>query len=664
MKSQDRVPRACEHCRARKIKCNGEQPCNACLKDPSRCTYRTGSVRKRKRRQTKDQLARAPATLLPAATPVSIDWSPSTLLDDPVHYKRQHELRAGIGVSNPKTGNFQFHGPSSGFTFLQRVYQRIHRSSSSSRESESLLARRSCSVPDGLQKWGMERFMFSAETDGDLRRMQWQTEAFLPRALGDRFIEAYFKIIHPQMSVLVYSEIRDAWTQMWEVPQSDRKLKNQEILFMVLALGARVVNLKDKEPENVEGWAEHFSSRAAEGPIFLQEPSVKGMHLMLLKAMYSLQLMRQNDAYLYLGHATRIAMVLGLHRSQVTDGRELHMHRLRHTFWTVFIFERISSVGMGRPSALSDNQIDTAYPDDFPSSFDNDDIYQAPSMECAWVRAMAEMGKLADRISVDIYSPASIKGITDLAAVNQTVLECDAALQRVSRSLPSYLHFFDESVPIGEDWQEIQRISLGVIYYVLRMLLYRPALVLTTFFSSPAEAQQTAVCGVDIQASIDASTAAARNLVNLAHDVYFRRFPDIRYDGALASFLVSATMTMLYDVLNLGTEPDRARQTFAVVEKGIRCLDEIEHAGYTTGKALSMDLMKVAKQAVQAADPVVDTNQVLVDSFPWLDNWTDQPYLFQDSGIGTLAADAAMLMGEVNCLWLNNGFESIPGCLY
>ncbi|KAH8428456.1 fungal specific transcription factor domain-containing protein [Aspergillus melleus] len=599
-------------------------------------------------------------------------------MDDPVHYKRQHELRAGIGVSNPKTGNFQFYGPSSGFAFLQRIYQRINKTSS----NQSLLARRSCSVPDALQKWGMERFMFAADTDGDLRLAQLRTEAFLPQALGERFIDAYFKIIHPQMSVLVHSEVMETWAQMWEFPVRGRKLKNQEILFMVLALGARVVNLKDKEPEaRVEGWAEHFSNRAAEGPIFLQEPSVKGMHLMLLKAMYSLQLMRQNDAYLYLGHATRIAMVLGLHRSQVTDGREPHMHRLRLTFWTVFVFERISSVYMGRPSALSDNQIDTAYPEDFSCNKD-ENIYQAPSIECAWVRAMAEIGKLADRISVDIYSPASIKSISDLATVNNTSLECDAALQRISTSLPSYLHFFDQNVPIGEDWQEIQRISLGFSYYVLRMLLYRPALVLTTFFSSPAEAQQSAVCGVDIQACINASTSAARNLVNLAHDVYFRRFPDIRYDGALASFLVSATMTMLYDVLNLGTEPDRARQTFAVVEKGIQCLDEIEHTGYTTGKVLSMDLMKVAKQAVQAADPVIDTNQVLVDSFPWLDNWTPgttatdpstqhTPYVFpQDGtfpGIGTLAADTAMLTGgEVNFLWLNNGLDpsTIPGCLY
>ncbi|KAE8371531.1 fungal-specific transcription factor domain-containing protein [Aspergillus bertholletiae] len=601
------------------------------------------------------------------------------LVDDPAHYKRQYELRAGIGVSNPETGNFQFYGPSSGCAFLQRVYQRIQKLPA----RESLLTTYPTGpIPDGLQKWGVEKFMFTADADGDLRRSRLAAEAFLPQALGDVFIEAYFRIVHPQMPVLVYTEILDSWKQMWETPIRGRPVKNQEILFMVLALGARVIRLKKSEQENrADEWAEYFSSRVSEGSIFMQEPSVKGVNLMLLKAMYSLQLMRQNDAYLYLGHATRTAMVLGLHRSQVTSGREPHLHRLRHTFWIMYVFERLSSVYMGRPSSLSDNQIDTAYPEDIPCY--KEEPFHPPAVECTWTRVMADIAKLADHISVDVYSPASIKSLADTAKVEQTLLEYDAALQATTRCLPEYLHFFDKSVPIGEDWQEIQRLSLGFAYNIVRMLLYRPALVLTTFFTSTGEAQRIAAGCIRLQECIDNSTAAARNLISLAHDVYFRRFPDIRYDGALASYMVSAIMTLLYDVLNLGTEPDKAHETFAVVEQGIRCLDDIEHTGYTVGKVLSMDLMKVAKQAVLAANPVVDTNQALVDSFPWLDTFTPtptttietnpvpEPYIFPQDGafpmLGTLAADVAMLSGsQVNCQWLSNGLDprSIPGCLH
>lgn len=126
--------------------------------------------------------------------------------------------------------------------------------------------------------------MFTADADGDLRRSRLAAEAFLPQALGDGFIEAYFRIVHPQMPVLVYTEIIDSWKQMWETPIRGRPVKNQEILFMVLALGARVIRLKKSEQENrADEWAEYFSSRVSEGSIFMQEPSVKGVNLMLLK---------------------------------------------------------------------------------------------------------------------------------------------------------------------------------------------------------------------------------------------------------------------------------------------------------------------------------------------------------------------------------------------
>ncbi|GLA75499.1 hypothetical protein AtubIFM55763_006778 [Aspergillus tubingensis] len=673
---RERVPRACEHCRARKIKCNGQQPCNACARHPERCLYRTGSIRQRKNRRTKEA-PRPPATLLPLPTTesptTSSDWSHTSLSDGPAQYKRHHELRAGIGVQNPETGAFQFYGPSSGFCFIHRVYQRIKQGSS----SEPLLARRSCSIPDAIHRFGLERFMFARPGDSDPRRTQFPSQMFLPRELGDQFIEAYFRIMHPQIPILIMSEIVDAWNQMWETPVRDHSVKNQDILFMVLAIGARIANLRGKQSESsVEAWADYFSSRVSEGPIFLQEPSIRGVHLMLLKSMYALQLMRQNDAYLYLGHATRTCLVLGLHRAQVTDGRDPNVHRLRLTFWTTFFCERISSLYMGRPSSLSDRQIDTAYPEDLPQNLY--DSTCAPMQECAFIRAMGEISKLADRISIEIYSPASIKNPTDLDKLNQISIECDQALQAVTPTLPSYLHFFDDTVPIGEPWQEIQRVSLGFCYYVVRMLLSRPALVLTTFFTSVQEAQFATGC-TELQACINSSTSAARNLIHLAHDVYFRRFPEIRYDGALASFLVSATLTLLYDVLNLGTDPDRARQTFTVVEKAIKCLDEIEHTGYTSGKALSLDLMRVAKQAVQASDPVVDTNQVLMDAFPWLDNWASAPvgenpdlsmYTFPPADVAVIGSLAGNEVGwtetDGNHLWLGNGFEpnAMPGCLF
>lgn len=62
--------------------------------------------------------------------------------------------------------------------------------------------------------------------------------------------------------------------------------------------------------------------------------------------MYAYQVMKPNEAYLYLGHAARSAMVLGINRAQVVDGANATIHRLRLTFWIIYAHERVCSLCM------------------------------------------------------------------------------------------------------------------------------------------------------------------------------------------------------------------------------------------------------------------------------------------------------------------------------
>lgn len=156
-------------------------------------------------------------------------------------------------------------------------------------------------------------------------------------------------------------------------------------------------------------------------------------------------------------------------------------------------------------------------------------------------------------------------------------------------------------------------------YYLARMLLHRPALVFATLFDSKSQAGESAQGMMHVQESIEASISSAKSIVNLTHDAYFDRCPEVKFDGSLASFLVSACVTLLYDVLDPKITHDYARTTFAVVERGIKCLDQIQHVGPTSGKAVSIDVMKVAKDALRSArtdSQLLDEN--LVDFFPWL----------------------------------------------
>lgn len=169
-------------------------------------------------------------------------------------------------------------GPSSNFCFIQRIYQRMKRQT-----NMTLLGQQKTAVPDGLGQWGLERFMFAAGSD-TLHMRSGSTEAFLSKENGHRFINAYFSIIHPHMPILSKRVIAPLWDQFWDAPTPGRDVKSKDVVYMVLALGARAMPREEGYSiEFLDKWADHFWAHSNNFSILFQEPSVKGTHLLLLK---------------------------------------------------------------------------------------------------------------------------------------------------------------------------------------------------------------------------------------------------------------------------------------------------------------------------------------------------------------------------------------------
>lgn len=124
--------------------------------------------------------------------------------------------------------------------------------------------------------------MFSLSADNDATNCQ--SNACFPRELGEAFIKSYFELIHPQVPVLVYSEIMELWDGMWQPPSKRTPVKGEELLLMVLAIGARVSSFEGKQDVNVsEGWAAYFSKRADDATNLFENPSLRSTHFLLLK---------------------------------------------------------------------------------------------------------------------------------------------------------------------------------------------------------------------------------------------------------------------------------------------------------------------------------------------------------------------------------------------
>jgi len=269
-----RITRACNICRARKVKCDGNVPCSRCLDSHVDCIY-PGGVRSRSdirpiapRPIKRQQLSSVQTLQEPELN--------NRTYDDPVTHKKQQELRAGIGAFDSNTDAYQFYGPSSHFSFVQRLYQRIRRQSNAPLNE-------SRQVPEGLKNWGIERQIFTHGDESSSYQATIPDGSFLPKELGDAFISSYFTIMHPQGPILIECDVRHTWEILWSGPglapdRSTKFAKEKSILYMVLAIGAR---LTDSPASNA--WAQHFYERAGVPTDCFEETSLLGTHLVLLR---------------------------------------------------------------------------------------------------------------------------------------------------------------------------------------------------------------------------------------------------------------------------------------------------------------------------------------------------------------------------------------------
>lgn len=221
-------------------------------------------------------------------------------------------------------------------------------------------------------------------------------------------------------------------------------------------------------------------------------------------------------------------MALGLHRSQVVSGNNAFTTRLKLTFWTIYYMERTTAMLSGRPTCLPEDHIDAPYPVDLPDGLDN-----RPA-QFAYIRAMAVIGKISDNVATANYLPKHMRRLSDLSTSNRINYECTGELHCLIETLPDYLRFSDRNAPVREVWQEVQRTSLGVTYYITQILIFRPALVYATFFDSLTLAQDSIGDRIDIRKYMDLALLSAKNLIGLAHDVFFVRCPSFKRDGNMA----------------------------------------------------------------------------------------------------------------------------------
>ncbi|KAL5335200.1 hypothetical protein BJX70DRAFT_375762 [Aspergillus crustosus] len=93
--NNQRLAKACQRCRVRRIRCSGSDPCTACDRSSHECIYRTEPARRRRR------------TLSPAKLPHS---NPVSSAETQAQNLEQLHLHTGLSVRNHENGALHYYG--------------------------------------------------------------------------------------------------------------------------------------------------------------------------------------------------------------------------------------------------------------------------------------------------------------------------------------------------------------------------------------------------------------------------------------------------------------------------------------------------------------------------------------------------------------------------
>ncbi|KAE8148692.1 coma-domain-containing protein [Aspergillus avenaceus] len=342
-----RCRRACDSCKRRKQKCNGEQPCTICVKrgKESECHFSDRPARLLKPSDTSRETMLLSERLVP--TPqrqTAMDRLLNSLEDRTANLEEQAVDDKDGTAPVPKVarllrdgqGKFMYIGDSASLSFLQSVRRIV--SSSIGR----------CEFTEDNSRHSMlEAFQSSSTT---------QTGPLVPPPNSEeaqRLARQYVLATSPLLDLFDLHEFHPRLENWVENPSGDEDTVSS-IFYLVLAIGAQVSDTNQTLAEKY-----FVSGRQLAFSAFTETPSIYTIQSYVLISMYMLGACRRNGAFMNLGIALRAAYAVGIHRKDANALFCTRERRARERVWkSLRMMDLFLSASLGRPPATSDYDYD------------------------------------------------------------------------------------------------------------------------------------------------------------------------------------------------------------------------------------------------------------------------------------------------------------------
>ncbi|PWY91380.1 RmlC-like cupin [Aspergillus sclerotioniger CBS 115572] len=566
-----RAAQACDRCRAKKYKCDEQYPCSHCkslyvadlerkvdeltarlyLAELGITSQQSPSLQKAKASSGTQQLPQVGIE----ATPLSLPRTGSTPREEPPSLYENHD-EAGESVGdeiselNHHTNGIEFHGSTSSAALLGHLQK--------ARDPQRPLERRDARAEElGYSIVStLHNSSFSPSGTGSAQTLTLREQNYYFEQ-AHAFINGYFENIHFIHPLIDKEDFLLRAHDLW----FNRSLQPEPcfiaLYLSILSFGA-LVRVWDEE--RLGGltrfeWSRKLFGEAQMYLNYLQfSNTLDTVQCLYLMAKICQNELNPNLAYMYLGLAIRTCLAAGFNR-EVRSSTEQRSGWISKTWWGLFSLEIEMSFSVGRPDTLGMDE------------YHNRALPERDESEYAIIPWMVDFAYIIRKVSVQIYhSRITLQEKLHLALQIET--ELDRWMARLpDRIKPDVLQRATAGTLRDPKWARRQRLVLGIRYYNVKMLLFRPFLSHFTrkLRHTPMELEETIAKCLD----------AAMKTIQVIYDIY-RIHTFFRCWWYNTTYVMFATSTLLLPMSKLGmcAETIPLRRSVEMAVEILEAMDE------------------------------------------------------------------------------------------
>ena len=251
--------------------------------------------------------------------------------------------------------------------------------------------------------------------------------------IADKLVEAYFNQVHGNLILFHRGIFQMKYEQLWRVDEDDKQGLDVGwlcCLFMVFVLGGLYANVEARGKIQSSSFA-YVKSRTWQ---LLNTSSLSSIQALMLLQLYQHSRGERNAAWMLLGCATRMAVVLGMHREGASINFSPMERELRRRVWaTIFVFEQNLCLTLGRPSAMDGIDMEISTPNE---ALLDGGIY----LPAFFLEHSIGFARLIRQIREKVYPPSSSFTLDDALPEISVVRNLLNELDNWNRNLPTHLN--------------------------------------------------------------------------------------------------------------------------------------------------------------------------------------------------------------------------------